>query len=177
MKYSVPRKVSLSFTGLIRTITCSHATPLSAYFAAFICGRLLMLIIIQHTIRLTCTLSLAVLSADCSNSVASALSSAALRPRCLRMLCVTGDRTSALGRSLDGVYAGLLIELIDLSSRLVADAFLGGLEADAFKLRSRFDCAVKGDDVALGDRRGCISQSTLSAYTVGLQLCCTCMLR
>lgn len=120
---------------------------------------LLMLIIVQHMVRLTCTLSLAVLSADCSSSVANALSSAALRPRFLRMLCVTGDRTSSVfGRSLDGVYAGLLIELMDLSSRLVADAFLGGLEADACKLRSRFDCAVKGDEDALGDGRGCISQ-------------------
>ncbi len=34
------------------------------------------------------------------------------------------------GRSLDGVYAGLLIELTDLSSRLVAETFLGGLDAD-----------------------------------------------
>ena len=106
-------------------------------------------------VLLTCTLSLAVLKAECSSCVAKALSSAAFMPLCLRVLCVTGVRASWFGRNLDGVYAGLLMELIDRSKRLVWPLF-GGLEADMLKLRSGFGCALaKGDEDTFGDSSGC----------------------
>ena len=104
---------------------------------------------------LTWTLSPPVLRAEGSCSVASALSSAAFRPLCLRTLLVTGVRgISAAGRSLEGVNAGLLNELIDLSSLWVPGSFLVGFVVDKWMLR--LGDAARGDDATFGDKRGCI---------------------
>ena len=61
---------------------------------------------------------------------------------------------SAAGRSLEGVKAGLLSELIDLSSLWVPGSLLDGFAVDKWMLR--LGDAARGDEDALGDKRGCM---------------------